>query len=59
MWGTSDFVNFFWLFSTLVIGQNFKHQKKPFKMEFKHILSRKRFFCRVLHSLCENENIPM
>ena len=29
MWGTSNFVNFFWLlFSTLVIGQNFKHQKK-------------------------------
>ena len=61
MWGTCKIVNFFWLlFSTLVIGQNLLTQKNTlFKMEDKCILLRKRPSCRLMHSLCKNENIPM
>ena len=56
MWGTRKIVNFSWIFfSTFVIGQNLLTQK----IKCKCILLRKRPSCRLMHSLCKNENIPL
>ena len=63
MWKTCKTVNFsLLLFATPMIGQTpLTQEKHPFKMEFQYIkiLLRKRPFCRFMHSLCKNENIPM
>ena len=43
-----------------MIGQNIlTHKKNPLKVEFKYISSHELPICRFIHSLCENENIPM
>ena len=48
------------LFATLMIGQNLlTHKKNPLKVEFKYISFHELPICRFIHSLCENENIPI
>ena len=37
----------------------FNTKKHPLKVEFKYISSHELPICRFIHSLCENENIPM
>ena len=67
MWGTCKIVNFYFswlLFATLMIGQNLLTQKNTCTLSrwglntsFYHVY--KWPFCRFMHSLCKNENIPM
>ena len=43
-----------------MINRNIFTQKNhPLKMAFKYILFRKQHLYSFMHSLCENENIPM
>ena len=46
-------------FQLLWLVEIFKHKKHPLKMEFKYILFHRLHFCRFMHSLCKNENIPI
>ena len=39
--------------------KSFNRKKHSLKMDFKYILFRKLPFCRFMHSLCENKNVPM
>ena len=40
-------------------SKSFNTENHPLKMAFKYILFRKLTFCRLMHSRCESENIPM
>ena len=60
MWESCKIVNFLAIvFNSCDLSKSFNTKKRPFKVQFKCILLRRRPSCRFMHSLCKNENIPL
>ena len=55
-----NIAKFSWpLLASLMIGWNLLTQKTTLKMELKYILFHRLPFWRLMHSMCENENLSM